>query len=38
MIIELSHIYKSYYNGKMEVPVLKDVSLSIDKGEYVAIM
>lgn len=38
MIIELSHIYKSYYNGKMEVPVLKDVSVSIDKGEYVAIM
>lgn len=38
MIIELSHIYKSYANGKMEVPVLKDVSLSIDKGEYVAIM
>lgn len=38
MIIELSHIYKSYYNGKMEVPVLKDISLNIDKGEYVAIM
>lgn len=38
MIIELSNIFKSYQNGKLEVPVLKDISLQIDKGEYVAIM
>lgn len=38
MIIELSNIFKSYENGKMEVPVLHDISLTIDKGEYVAIM
>lgn len=38
MIIELSNIFKSYQNGKLEVPVLNDVSLQIDKGEYVAIM
>ncbi len=38
MIIELSNNFKSYQNGKLEVPVLKDISLQIDKGEYVAIM
>lgn len=38
MIIELSNIFKSYRNGKMDVPVLNDISLQIDKGEYVAIM
>lgn len=38
MIIELSNIFKSYQNGKLEVPVLKDISLQIGKGEYVAIM
>ncbi|MDE5781903.1 MAG: ABC transporter ATP-binding protein [Lachnospiraceae bacterium] len=37
-MIELSNIFKSYQNGKLEVPVLKDISLQIDKGEYVAIM
>lgn len=38
MILELNNIYKNYYQGKMEVPVLKDVSLHIEEGEYVAIM
>lgn len=38
MILELNNIYKNYYQGKMEVPVLKDVSLHIQEGEYVAIM
>lgn len=38
MIIELSNIFKSYQNGKLEVPVLKDITLQIEKGEYVAIM
>lgn len=38
MIIELSDIFKSYQNGKMDVPVLHGVSLSIEEGEYVAIM
>lgn len=38
MILELDHIYKNYQQGKMEVPVLKDVSLSVEEGEYVAIM
>lgn len=38
MLIELKHIYKNYANGDEEVPILKDISLSIDKGEYLAIM
>ena len=38
MILELRHIDKSYLQGKMEVPVLRDVSLSVEEGEYLAIM
>ena len=37
-IIELQHIRKSYFMGKMELPVLKGISLSISKNEYVALM
>ena len=32
MILELEHIYKNYEQGKMEVPVLKDISFSVEKG------
>ena len=38
MILELSHIYKNYDQGKLSVPVLKDVTLHVEEGEYVAIM
>ncbi len=38
MILELSHIYKDYVQGSMVVPVLKDVTLHVEEGEYVAIM
>ena len=38
MILKLDHIYKDYIQGKMVVPVLKDVTLHVDEGEYVAIM
>ena len=38
MILKLDHIYKDYIQGKMTVPVLKDVCLHVDRGEYVAIM
>lgn len=38
MILELKNIYKTYIQGKMEVPVLKDINLSVEEGEYVAIM
>ncbi|MEI3266968.1 MAG: ABC transporter ATP-binding protein [Frisingicoccus sp.] len=38
MILELEHVYKDYMQGKMEVHILKDISLSVEKGEYLAIM
>ena len=38
MILELQGIYKDYIQGKMRVPVLKDVNFSMEEGEYVAIM
>lgn len=38
MILELRNIYKTYTQGKLDVPVLKDVSLSVEEGEYLAIM
>lgn len=38
MMLELKNIYKNYTQGKMDVPVLKDISFSVDEGEYVAIM
>lgn len=38
MILQLKHIYKDYIQGKMTVPVLKDISLDVEKGEYLAIM
>jgi putative ABC transport system ATP-binding protein len=38
VILKLDHIYKDYIQGKMVVPVLKDVSLHVEEGEYVAIM
>ena len=38
MILQLNSVYKTYYRGKTEVPVLKDICLEVDKGEYLAIM
>ena len=38
MILELKNIYKNYDQDNLVVPVLKDVSLQVDEGEYVAIM
>lgn len=37
-IIHLDNIRKSYIMGKMELPVLKGISLDISKNEYVALM
>ena len=37
-MIELVDIYKTYYLGDIDVPVLKGVSLSIEHGELVALM
>ncbi len=38
MILNMEHICKSYYRGKNEVPVLHDVSLRVEEGDYLAIM
>ncbi len=38
LVLKLDHIYKDYNLGKLVVPVLKDVSLYVEEGEYVAIM
>ncbi|MCR5467908.1 MAG: ABC transporter ATP-binding protein [Lachnospiraceae bacterium] len=38
MILSLEHIYKDYVQDKLVVPVLKDINLSVEEGEYVAIM
>lgn len=37
-LIEISDINKSYQNGDQELRVLKDINLTIDEGEFVAIM
>ena len=33
MILDLRHIFKDYTQDKLVIPVLKDVSLQVDKGE-----
>lgn len=38
MILSMQGIYKNYLRGKTEVPVLKDVTFSVEKGDYLAIM
>ena len=38
MILNLQGIFKEYQQGKMKVPVLKDINFSMEEGEYVAIM
>jgi ABC-type lipoprotein export system ATPase subunit len=36
--IELINLYKTYHLGDLDVPVLKGVSLEVEKGELVALM
>ena len=38
MIIELEHIEKTYGSGSNRVPVLHDVNMQAEAGEYIAIM
>lgn len=38
MLLQLNNIYKDYPQGKNVVQVLKDISLQVDNGEYIAIM
>ena len=37
-MVKLSGLTKTYLQGKLEVPVLKSIDLTIEDGEYVAIM
>lgn len=37
-ILELRNIYKSYGEGKLAVPVLFDINMQVDEGDYIAIM
>lgn len=37
-ILEVKNLYKVYGNGETEVKALNDVSFSVDKGEFVAII
>ncbi len=38
MIVQLDHICKQYGDAELTVAALRDVSLTVDEGEYVAIM
>ncbi len=37
-LIELRDIYKTYHLGEIDVPVLKGISLTVSRGEFVALM
>jgi len=37
-LIKLEEIHKTYHLGELDVPVLKGISLTIDRGELVALM
>src|SRR5882762_6092618 len=37
-LIKLNNLTKTYHVGELDVPVLKGISLSIDRGELVALM
>lgn len=37
-MIAVKNVYKTYSLGSVDVPVLKDINMTIDKGEFVSIM
>jgi putative ABC transport system ATP-binding protein len=37
-VIELDSVYKSYFMESLEVPILKDINITVREGEFVAIM
>ncbi len=37
-IVQLTSVSKSYWRERLEIPVLHDIDLSIDKGEFLALM
>ena len=38
MIVQLENVNKSYSQGREPVPVLHDISMTVEQGEYIAIM
>ena len=36
--LECKDVFKTYQNGKLEVPALREINLEVQEGEYVAIM
>ena len=38
MIVQLENVYKDYIQGREPVHVLQDISMSVEQGEYIAIM
>ncbi len=36
--LKITHLYKTYYKGNVEIPALQDVSLEVKKGEFVTIV
>ncbi|MCB2229437.1 ABC transporter ATP-binding protein [bacterium] len=37
-IVQLKSVFKSYYRGRLEIPVLSNINLSINEGQFVALM
>ena len=37
-VVEIAHLYKSYRRGSQVLPVLEDISLNINGGEFLALM
>jgi putative ABC transport system ATP-binding protein len=37
-LVEIKNLFKSYYRGNQEIPVLQDISLDIPEGEFIALM
>ena len=38
MIVQLENVFKAYSQGRESVPVLHDISMTVEQGEYIAIM
>ena len=38
VLLECKDVFKTYQNGKLEVPALREINLEVQEGEYVAIM
>ena len=38
MIVQLENVYKDYMQGKEPIHVLQDISMTVEEGEYIAIM